>query len=84
MAKTFCAPPFRRGKTSCAPPPSRFVAPPPLPVISDQSLMEHVKSVVYFAEFQFHSYISSGLNVGTFHVICQYLHLVIWGGGLQK
>ena len=37
MAKTFCAPPFRWGKTSRAPP-SHFVA-PPLPVISDQSLM---------------------------------------------
>ena len=36
MAKTFSAPPFRRGKTSRVPP-SCFVA-PPLPVISDQSL----------------------------------------------
>ena len=38
MAKTFSAPPFRRGKTSRAPP-SRFVA-PPLPVISDHSLID--------------------------------------------
>ena len=41
MAKTFSAPPpFLRGKTLHAPPPSRFAAPPPspLPVIGDQSL----------------------------------------------
>ena len=38
MAKTFSAPPpFRRGNTSYAPL-SHFVAPLPLPVISDQSL----------------------------------------------
>ena len=44
MAKTFsAAPPFRRGKTSRAPP-SRFVA-PPLPVISDQSLSEVTTSL---------------------------------------
>ena len=36
MAKAFSDAPFRRGKTSRAPP-SRFVA-PPLPVISDQAL----------------------------------------------
>ena len=43
MAKTFSAPPFHRDKTSRAPPPSRFVA-PPLPVISDQSLRMHLNT----------------------------------------
>ena len=38
IAKTFSAPPFRRGKTSRAPPPLPFCS-PPLPVISDQSLI---------------------------------------------
>ena len=37
--KLFPPPPFRKGKTSRAPPPSRFVA-PPLPVISDHSLIQ--------------------------------------------
>ena len=51
MAKTFSAPPFRRGKTSRAPP-SRFVA-PPLPVISDHSLngQQYMVVVDYYSRY---------------------------------
>ena len=48
MAKTFSAPPFRRGKTSRAPP-LPFCS-PPLPVISDHSLIQNLRG---FAAYLF-------------------------------